>query len=306
MHSRPGFYVRIMVLPPRRKEKHPRGERGGQRGESVRGPLAAAVLMAAALLGPGAAAAAEEASATVRGAVRLPGAYELGAGETLSSLVERAGGFTDNAFLRGAALTRESARARQAEELVAIVSSIRARVADAPGDPAARQAFLDALEALSPLGRVPIRLSHPRLLKRTPHDIPLEPGDDLFVPETAATVRVAGAVRASGEFPASPGKRYLHYVETAGGFAEGADRRGVFLLAADGTAAMLYEPWIRWNPSENRLEFSAFRKDRPSIAAGDVIAVPDGPAAAAWLAAIPDYGRLLVRIAVLSGTAGAR
>lgn len=267
----------------------------------MRGPFAAAVLLAAALLAGSAAA--DEATVTVRGAVRLPGVYELGGGERISSLLERAGGFTDNAFLRGAVLTRESAKARQAWELREILSTIRARVADAPGDPAARQAFLDSLEKLSPLGRVPVRLSHPRLMKQTPHDIRLEAGDDLFVPETVRTVRVTGAVRAGGEFPASPGKRYLDYVEMAGGFAAGADRRGAFLLAADGTAAMLHEPWIRWNPSDNRLEFSAFRKDRPSIAGGDAVVVPEGPAAA-WLAAIGDYRRLLVRIAVLSGMAG--
>lgn len=270
----------------------------------MRGPFAAAVLVAAALLA-GAAAAAGEATVTVRGAVRLPGAYEPSAGETLSSLLERAGGFTDNAFLRGAVLTRESVRAQQARELREILSTIRARVADAPGDPAARQAFLDSLENLSPLGRVPVRLSHPRLMKHTADDIRLEAGDDLFVPETVGTVRVTGAVRADGEFPATPGKRYLDYVAMAGGFAEGADRRGTFLLAADGTAAMLYEPWIRWNPSDDRLEFSAFRKDRPSIGGGDAVVVPDGRAAAPWLAAIGDYRELLIRIAVLSGMAGA-
>lgn len=265
--------------------------------------LAAALAWAVTFAGT---AAAENATVTVRGAVRLPGAYELRQGETISSLLVRAGGFTDNASLRGAVLTRESERRRQAWELRELLSGIRASLREAPGDPGEKEAFLAGLARLSPQGRVPVRLSHPRLMQQTDQDIRLEPGDDLFVPEEAGTVRVTGAVRAAGEFPAAPGKRYLHYVEAAGGFAAGADRRGAFALRADGSAAPLYEPWIRWNPSEDRLEFAAFRKDRPPIAGGDTIVVPEGLAAAPWLDAVRNYRHLLLRIAVLTGLAGAR
>lgn len=276
----------------------------------MKGLLRAAAFLAAALsLGAafdGGPAAADEAMVTVRGAVRLPGAYELHEGETISSLLVRAGGFTDNAHVRGAVLTRDSERKRQAWELREILSRIRARLRDAPGNPGDKEAFLAGLVRLSAQGRVPVRLSHPRLMRQTPQDIRLQTGDDLFVPEKVGTVRVTGAVRSAGEYPLVPGRRYLDYVAAAGGFAGGADRRGVFVLRADGTAEPLYEPWIGWNESDNRLEFSAFRKDRPPIGGGDTIVVPEGPTAAPWLAELRDYRRLLLRIAVLSGLAGAR
>ena len=37
----------------------------------------------------------------IQGEVRFPGRYAIKRGETLSSLLERAGGFTDNAYIEG-------------------------------------------------------------------------------------------------------------------------------------------------------------------------------------------------------------
>jgi protein involved in polysaccharide export with SLBB domain len=47
---------------------------------------------------------------SIGGEVRKPGTYTLPPGSTLSTLLLAAGGFADNAFPRGAVLTRISAR----------------------------------------------------------------------------------------------------------------------------------------------------------------------------------------------------
>ena len=44
----------------------------------------------------------------VAGQVKYPGTYTIQKGETLSSLIARAGGYTDRAYLRGATFTRSS------------------------------------------------------------------------------------------------------------------------------------------------------------------------------------------------------
>ena len=49
---------------------------------------------------------------TVEGEVRLPGSYTLPHGATLSTLVVAAGGYTDNADLAAATLTREYGETR--------------------------------------------------------------------------------------------------------------------------------------------------------------------------------------------------
>src|SRR5690606_11790522 len=52
----------------------------------------------------------------VAGQVKYPGTYTIKKGETLSSLIARAGGYTDRAYLRGAEFTRASVKKLQAEQ----------------------------------------------------------------------------------------------------------------------------------------------------------------------------------------------
>ena len=54
---------------------------------------------------------------TISGEVKRPGNYAMFQGEKLSDLINRAGGFTDKAFLRGAIFTRRSVAAEQRKAL---------------------------------------------------------------------------------------------------------------------------------------------------------------------------------------------
>src|SRR5690606_18319364 len=53
----------------------------------------------------------------IRGEVRFPGRYPIHRGETLRSLMERAGGLTEHAFPAGAVLTREELKEREEKQL---------------------------------------------------------------------------------------------------------------------------------------------------------------------------------------------
>src|SRR5262249_36340458 len=53
----------------------------------------------------------------ILGEVRFPGKYAIKRGETLASVVRRAGGITDLAFVDGAVFTREDLRKREQEQL---------------------------------------------------------------------------------------------------------------------------------------------------------------------------------------------
>src|SRR4029077_9073194 len=56
-------------------------------------------------------------SVTLRGEVRFPGDYTIRRGETLASVLARAGGLTDFAFPEGSVFIRESLRRREQEQL---------------------------------------------------------------------------------------------------------------------------------------------------------------------------------------------
>jgi hypothetical protein len=57
----------------------------------------------------------------IRGEVRFPGFYPLIKGERLGSVLRRAGGFTPNAYLRGATFTRVRVREEQQRRLQELI-----------------------------------------------------------------------------------------------------------------------------------------------------------------------------------------
>ena len=197
--------------------------------------------------------------------MRRPGAFTLPHNATLSSLLLAAGGFTDNADLRGAALVRASVRAAQEAELKSTAAKLSLE-ADGSGEAGdALRPVAALLLTLRPSGRVPVRVTLPRLLKNSPDDLRLEGGDALRVPARADTVAVAGAVRAASDnVPFSPDRPFEEYVRHAGGYAEDADRDAVYLLRADGTTALLTPGFVSWNPAAARWEVTALAGSLPA------------------------------------------
>src|SRR5262249_4392131 len=136
---------------------------------------------------------------TLSGQVMRPGTYVIAEGERLSSVLERAGGFTARAPLKGAGFTRASLRKVEEEQLNAFVKVQEQRMlAEAStttigGDKEeaalgasvlqARRDFLRALASRVALGRMVVRLNPPDQMKNSAEDVVLVDGDSLEVPE---------------------------------------------------------------------------------------------------------------------------
>jgi protein involved in polysaccharide export with SLBB domain len=239
---------------------------------------------------------------SVEGEVRCPGSYTLPHGARLSAVILAGGGTTDNAALAGAILLRESAREAQSGELQNIVLRLREARTERPGGWDAWREFLDRLGALPPLGRVPAPLSHPRLLKGSPRDLPLEEGDVLRIPAKRDTVTVRGAVREPGRVVPFAGKTGAdEYVRRAGGYADTADRGEVHLLRPNGAVVPLRRGLLAWNAEASRWEIPALVGGGPAVAPGDTIIVPRKPAPGSRAASVRNLQELLMRVAELTG-----
>jgi protein involved in polysaccharide export with SLBB domain len=216
---------------------------------------------------------------SAEGEVRNPGVYTLPHNATLSALILAAGGFTDNADLRGAALARHSARAAQEAELRKEVERLAAETGGSAAAAEAVRPVVALLQGLRPAGRVTVRAAHPRLLRKSPADLPLENGDTLRIPPKVDSVAIMGAVRAASDnVPFSPGLPLKEYVRRAGGYADDAETDRVFLLRTDGTTALLTPGFLSWNPAASRWEVTALASGPPAIGPGDTIVVPRSPA----------------------------
>jgi polysaccharide biosynthesis/export protein len=257
-------------------------------------------------------------TAEITGEVRFPGTFTIQKGERLSSLIERAGGYTDGAYLRGAVFQREQVRdvqqkgldemiSRLERELLAGASVQAATTASAEDIQAkkveleSKQAFINALKQQKASGRMTIKLAHLRLLKGSEYDLELENGDSLYIPTLNSSVNVMGSVMSLGSYIYSEKYGYKDYIGMSGGYTRYADSNNVYVLKVDGSARKCSKGLFSWSDSRSRWEMSAFGDDIKEIEPGDTIIVPEQLEQIAWLREVKDITQILMQMAVTAG-----
>ncbi len=257
---------------------------------------------------------------TVSGELKFPGTYTIRKEETLSSLLERAGDYTDNAYLRGAVFIRKSLKELQQNGLDEMFQRLEEELSSAGSSQLStslsmeeiaatkaqleqRRNFMDSLKELKATGRMAIKLAHLRLLKGSEYDIMLEDEDTLYIPQKTSVVNVLGAVMSRGSFIYTENKGYKDYIEMSGGMTNYADRDNIYVLKVDGTAKKLNNGHVNWNSSMSRWEMEAFGKKLKEIEPGDSIVVSEKLDRIAWLREIKDVTQILYQIAITAGVA---
>jgi protein involved in polysaccharide export with SLBB domain len=231
------------------------------------------------------------AALTISGAVQRPGRYDLLPGETLSSLISRAGGLTPEAYAYGAIFRRQSVARREQMTLDGATGEIARILAlpedgkDAP-DPVARAALarlMHDIGATRATGRMVVE-ADPAILRHTPElDLLLAPGDAIYYPRRPYGVTVMGEVQAPGEQQFRTGRSARDYVELAGGMSAVADGGRTFVLRPNGEAA----------PAS----LTAWSGDNPPVPPGSAIVVPRDPRPFHWLEAAGSITALVSQIA---------
>jgi polysaccharide export outer membrane protein len=179
------------------------------------------------------------------GSILFPGDYPIVPGEMLSSIINRAGGVSENGFPQGAVLIKVEAKKREQEQLERLIASIQRNVlaqsqtreqensagsADAQSD----LEFLQSVLEKEAIGRVVIDL--PAILAGDPGaDIQLEAGDTLFVPEFNNTVSVIGEVRQPGNFRYEKDRSVADYLDLAAGTSVRAENKETYVVRANGS-----------------------------------------------------------------------
>jgi polysaccharide export outer membrane protein len=220
------------------------------------------------------------ASATVRGEVQHPGAYGILPGERLSSVLERAGGFSPEAYPSGAVLMRREVRDIEMKSHLALVQRIKAEQINLKALPendadqrnakltaiAQTETTLTQLESTAPVGRVVVHVqSDISRWRNTAADVQLRDGDVLLIPKKENYVMVSGQVYNQTAISYRPGRSARWYLSQAGGLTQMADKDAVFVVRADGSvlAAKNNSGWWAGNPLSAALK------------PGDSIVVPE-------------------------------
>jgi protein involved in polysaccharide export with SLBB domain len=207
-------------------------------------------------------------SIVLRGEVVFPGTYSIRNGETLASIMERAGGLTDQAFSGGSVFTRQTLRDREREQLDVLARRIESELAtlslaDAGTNDvrSVGQGLLVQLRDTVPTGRFVIQLEE--ILAGNPSaDILLRDGDELFVPLLTQEVTVLGEVQYTTSHVYQPGLGRDDYINRSGGLTRRADEDLIYVVRASGE--VVAETGGKW-----------FRRDGSSdILPGDTVVVP--------------------------------
>ena len=187
-------------------------------------------------------------SITLRGEVRFPGSYVIRRGETLKSVLARAGGLTPYAFPDGSVFTREELRRREQQEIdmladrmqrdVALLA-LQAAAANQSGAATALsvgQSLLGQLKGAQAVGRLVIDL--PRLESSpmgSTYDVVLRGGDTLSIPRFQQQVTVIGEVQNVTSHLFNPKLGRDDYIALSGGVTRRADRGKIYIVRASGS-----------------------------------------------------------------------
>jgi protein involved in polysaccharide export with SLBB domain len=157
-------------------------------------------------------------SVIINGEVGYPGTYVLDRpDERLSDLISRAGGLKPNAFAKGARVVRK-------KDGIGNVALSLDKAIDNPGKD---------------------------------NDIVLAAGDEIIIPPTPHTVKVAGAVSFPTSIVWEKGKSLGDYVSRAGGYIDGADKWKTHVVYPNGMSKQIRHRWFD-----------------PGVMPGSVIVVP--------------------------------
>ena len=187
---------------------------------------------------------------TVTGEVVHPGTYGIQEGERLSSIIQRAGGFRNDAYPYGSVFERQQIREMENKNRADLIDRVQGEAANIKTIPelnpqdilakdAAIQQFqvtLHKLQSVPPEGRLVLHISTKvQHWANSSSDIQVRAGDSIYVPKRPGVVLVDGSVYNPTGVTFKPGKSAGWYLRQAGGPTETANKKGVFVIRADGS-----------------------------------------------------------------------
>jgi protein involved in polysaccharide export with SLBB domain len=234
----------------------------------------------------------ESGTVTIVGQVKYPGSFDILRNERLSSIINRAGGLTDEAYPYGAVYTRISAQQAEAAGNYREAVELQSGALIAATTPQVNPGILTYLQSLQntllhqpALGRISVE-ADPTILSVKPQlDTLLQPGDFIYVPKRPATVAVSGEVLNPGSFQYRPGMSLTDYMDLAGGATKTSDTDSTFIILPDGSA----------RPASSDF-FDFFGSD--PIPPGSTIVVPPDPAPFNMMVFLTSLSQIVSQVAI--------
>lgn len=206
-------------------------------------------------------------SVIIEGMVNKPGEYFINDGEKLSSVINRAGGYKEKAYIFGGMLLREDALEKEqlyAERVYSdtinyLVSSIAK-----PGtsfDSSAVQLLIEELKSQNFTGRIITQFDLDQISENSALDLLLQDKDRIIIPQIQKVVYLFGDLNAPTILNYNSDYGINDYIRLAGGIKDSATK-DLLVINPDGISQQI---------SRN---FSLFNRSQVDIYPGSIIYVP--------------------------------
>lgn len=207
-------------------------------------------------------------SATVSGAVLKPGTYTMSSGETLDDLVNKAGGFTNNAYPFGsvfenkeAKIINEKARELLYQEFLDNIIALSQQNIGGSMDMTPIVTLTKEINKSEANGRIVIDI----LSIESRKSLGIQEGDTLLVPEKNNNVYVYGEVSSEGSVMYQENGDIDYFIDKSGGTKKYADTSSIYVLHPNGESS-------RYSIKRNIFENSP--KSDIQVYPGSIIFVP--------------------------------
>ncbi len=214
------------------------------------------------------------------GQFNYPGLYTVNRGETLSQLIIRAGGLTDQAYVHGAIFTRDSVAKQQKVSAERSADYLEQSIADTimsgtiqnltAGSLGPVSELIKKLRDLTPVGRIVVDVNPVKLQADPAADFEVKDGDKLVIPKRPTSITIVGEVISPNSITFKSGVGYEQYIDNAGGFKNSADEGAVFAIMPNGEVKELTKKLL-------------FKNNRSNLIPGTTIVVPRDPEPFNWL-----------------------
>jgi protein involved in polysaccharide export with SLBB domain len=187
-------------------------------------------------------------SILLSGEVKNPGEYSIQPNDRILDIINRAGGYTSEAYFQGALFFREDvaksqkiAFERAADELentiVDVVTQDTIEVGEFTLLPISK--LITKLREEEPLGRMVVNLDILALKSDPIINFPVQDSDELHIPRRPSSVSIVGEVLNSASVGFDPNFTVDQYISSAGGLKDSADKSKIFVILPDGKSQLV-------------------------------------------------------------------
>ncbi len=183
------------------------------------------------------------------GEIKKPGEYSIQPGDKITDIIDRAGGYTPQAYTQGGLYLRETVAESQKKAFERSADQLENTIVDIISKDAISQiteftltplsSLIDRLRKEEPLGRMIVELDYLKLKTNPVANFSVKDGDSLHIPKRPNFVSVVGEVLNTTSVGFDPGLGVDEYIELAGGLNDSADKDKIFVILPNGKSSLV-------------------------------------------------------------------